>query len=270
MKYIDCSAYAEEILNDAKGKLFTKTFAIVSVGRDPASESYIKGKLKDCEKVGISVLHKRIESSPTWEIELEKILTELAKDENVGAIILQLPLPHSENEDYFCNLIPSHKDVDGLIENSKFFPCTPEGVLHTILKELWEKKGEKLAGANVLIVGRGKLVGRPLFDMMLGMDCTVTVAHSKTKNLDEMLGNYDIIISAAGRPNLIDLKKCTNAKIVIDVGVNKVDGKLCGDCFNFDPEDGSDLLVSPVPKGIGLMTRAMLVKHVSEICATEE
>ena len=114
-----------------------------------------------------------------------------------------------------------------------------------------------------MIIGRGELVGRPLFDMLLKENCTVTMAHSKTKNLESMLTSYDIIVVAVGKPKLVDLSKC-KAQIVVDVGVNRVDGKLCGDCFNFDANSNNDMLVTPVPKGIGLMTRAMLMKHVYE------
>ena len=121
-----------------------------------------------------------------------------------------------------------------------------------------------MEGKTALIIGRGELVGRPLFDMLLNESCTVTMAHSKTQNLDTMLTAYDIIVVAVGKPNLIDLSKC-NAQIVVDVGVNKVDGKLCGDCFNFNEEINEGMLVTPVPKGIGLMTRAMLMKHIGEV-----
>lgn len=265
MRYIDCEKYAKEILDEVKQIKHTKYFAIVSVGDNPASQSYIKGKIKDCEYCGIPYVHKNI--NPDMEdakVELETILLKLGLMKDVSAIILQLPLPHGWDEEYFSSLIPPEKDVDGLVTNSSFAPCTPEGVMCVLGKELGFSV-KSFSGKNALIIGRGKLVGRPLFDMLLGMDCTVTVAHSKTKNLEDMLGNYDIIVSAAGKPKLVDLQKCARAKIVIDVGVNRVDGKLCGDCYNFDETVNENLFVTPVPKGIGLMTRAMLMKHISEI-----
>ena len=159
---------------------------------------------------------------------------------------------------YYLDYIAPNKDVDGLHRDSKFSPCTPEGIMYILQKEIGD-----LEGKTALIIGRGKLVGKPLFDMLLQANCTVTMAHSKTKDLESMLQSYDIIIVAAGKPKLVDLSKC-NAQIVVDVGVNRVDGKLCGDCYNFNETSNSDMLVTPVPKGIGLMTRAMLIKHIAE------
>lgn len=260
MKYIDCEKYAKEILDDVKNTKHGKTFVIVSVGDNPASQSYIKGKMKDCEYCGIPYMHHHIDLNTEKypEIALEYTLRQLACDPDVDSMILQLPLPAGWDEKYFLKFIPQHKDVDGLSRDSKFSPCTPEGIVYILKKEL-----VNLEGKTALIIGRGELVGRPLFDMLLKENCTVTMAHSKTKNLESMLASYDIIVVAVGKPRLIDLSKC-KAQIVVDVGVNRVDGKLCGDCFNFDANSNDDMLITPVPKGIGLMTRAMLMKHVSE------
>ena len=266
MKYINCEKYAKEILDEVKEVKHNQHFAIVSVGDNPASQSYIKGKIKDCEYCGIPYVHKHIEldGNTNKKFALEYMLSYLAADENVSAIILQLPLPDGWEEEHFLKFIPAHKDVDGLVANSSFVPCTPEGVMYVLGKELGFS-AKSLSGKNALIIGRGKLVGRPLFDMLLGMDCTVTVAHSKTKNLEDMLGNYDIIVSAVGKPKLVDLTKCTKAQVIVDVGVNRVDGKLCGDCYNFDETINENLRVTPVPKGIGLLTRAMLMQHIAEL-----
>ncbi len=264
MRYIDCEKYAKEILDEVKQVKHTKCFAIVSVGDNPASQSYIKGKIKDCEYCGIPYVHHKInldtDSHP--EILLEYMLRRLAEDENVSAIILQLPLPQGWDEQYYLNFIPPEKDVDGLTRDSKFAPCTPEGIVHVLKKELGY-----LEGKTALIIGRGKLVGRPLFDLLLSENCTVTMAHSKTKDLFSMLllGGYDIVVVATGSSKLVNLKLLNRrTKIVIDAGVNRVDGKLCGDCYKFDKER-DNVLVTPVPKGIGLMTRAMLMKHIAEI-----
>ena len=261
MEYINCEQFAKEILDGVKQVKHDKYFAIVSVGDNPASQSYIKGKIKDCEYCGIPYVHHHISvtNDELAKRELEETLYLLEHNDNVSAMILQLPLPDGWDEKYYINLIPSHKDVDGLTSNSKFHPCTPEGIVHIL------KCGCDLEGKNVLIIGRGNLVGRPLFDLLLAENCTITMAHSKTKNLESMLKSYDIIVVAAGKPNLIDLSKC-DAYTVIDVGVNRVDGKLCGDCYNFNEElYGDNMWVTPVPKGIGLMTRAMLMKHIAEI-----
>jgi methylenetetrahydrofolate dehydrogenase (NADP+)/methenyltetrahydrofolate cyclohydrolase len=262
MRYIDCAKYAQEILDEVKQVKHTKYFAIVSVGDNPASQSYIKGKIKDCEACGIPYVHKNI--NPEMEdakVKLEIELLKLGLMKDVSAIILQLPLPAGWDEEYFSNLIPPEKDVDGLVSDSSFVPCTPEGVMYVLKKELGS-----LEGKTVLIIGRGKLVGRPLFDLLLNENCTVTMAHSKTKDLNMLIQDqFDIIVSAVGKPKLVNLLLC-NAKIVVDVGVNRDEnGKLCGDCYDFYEDENEDMLVTPVPKGIGLMTRAMLMKHIAEI-----
>jgi methylenetetrahydrofolate dehydrogenase (NADP+)/methenyltetrahydrofolate cyclohydrolase len=133
--------------------------------------------------------------------------------------------------------------------------------MYVLHKELGD-----LTGMNALVIGRGKLVGKPVAQMLLDDNCTVTVAHSKTFDLDNHVYNADIIISAVGKPNTVDLMKCVHAKVVIDVGVNRdANGKLCGDCYNFKEKEDKFLSVTPVPKGIGLMTRAMLMKHMGEV-----
>ena len=264
MKYINCEKYAQEILDEVKQIKHEKYFAIVSVGDNPASQSYIKGKIKDCEYCGIPYRHIHIDATDNIKAKykLEEKLYELRMDDKISAIILQLPLPQGWDEQYYLSLIPPKKDVDGLTKDSKFLPCTPEGIVYVLKKELGS-----LEGKTALIIGRGKLVGRPLFDLLLNENCTVTIAHSKTKDLRSMLitGGYDIVVVAAGSPKLVNLQLLSrNTKIVIDAGVNRVDGKLCGDCYKFDEEIG-EVFVTPVPKGIGLMTRAMLMKHIAKV-----
>ena len=175
-----------------------------------------------------------------------------------GGIIIQLPLPDGWDEEYFTNLVPPILDVDGFVKGSHFKPCTPEGIIYLLKKELGD-----LTGKTALVIGRGKLVGEPVVKMLLEENCTVTIAHSKTKDLHGLLGmHHDIVITAVGKPNLINLKWCS-ANIVVDVGVNRDEnGKLCGDCYNFDANYDSDMKVTPVPGGVGLLTRAMLMKHM--------
>ena len=261
MKYINCEKYAQEILDEAKKQKYDKYFAIVSVGDNPASQSYIKGKIKDCEYCGIPVKHFHIEDTDIkgiWQI--HNILGNASVDNRISSIICQLPLPTDFNEKFCINLIPPCKDVDGLNTNSTFKPCTPEGIVHLLKKELGD-----LTGKTALIIGRGKLVGKPLFDMLLNENCTVTMAHSKTEDIEGMTqSGFDIIVCAVGKPKFLNLQLC-NAKIVVDVGVNRDEnGKLCGDCYNFDENVNEGMKVTPVPKGIGLMTRAMLIRHIQE------
>lgn len=257
MQYIDCQKYAQSILDEVKAIANKKTLAILTVGNNPASQSYVKGKIKDCERCGIPYKHITLDDDEYEQWKLNTHISRCNFDPEIGGIIVQLPLPAGWDEDSFVNKVVGRKDVDGFVWDSHFKPCTPEGIMYLLHQELGD-----LTGKNALVIGRGKLVGKPIVQMLLDENCTVTIAHSKTYNLNELLLRNDIIISAAGKAGLIDLKNC-RAEVVIDVGVNRDEnGKLCGDCYNFDPNDGSDMKVTPVPKGIGLMTRAMLMQHM--------
>ena len=252
MQYIDCKKYANEILDEVKAVPNKKTLTILTVGDDPASLSYVKGKIKDCEYCGIPYKHiKCLKNELEWNIHAAN------NDDSVGGIIVQLPLPKGMDEKFYTDMVLVTKDVDGFKQNSPFKPCTPEGIMYILEKELGD-----LTGKRALVIGRGKLVGEPIAKMLLDANCTVTVAHSKTADLHWELQNAEIVISAVGKSNTVDLGYCWNAEVVIDVGVSRDEnGKLCGDCYNFmDTGDGTN--VTPVPGGIGLMTRAMLMKHM--------
>lgn len=254
MQYIDCKKYANEILEVVKSIPNKKSLLILTVGDDPASLSYVKGKIKDCEYCDIPYEHvKCVDDDLAWRIHMGNC------NDNVGGIIVQLPLPKWMDEKFYTDQVLITKDVDGFKRNSPFKPCTPEGIMYILEKEIGD-----LTGKRALVIGRGKLVGEPIAKMLLDADCTVTIAHSKTKDLDLALHDAEIIISAVGRPNTVNLGKCWNAEVVIDVGVNRDEnGKLCGDCYNF-MDTGDGLKVTSVPGGIGLMTRAMLMKHVGQ------
>ena len=258
MKYIDCKKYSQAILDAVKAVPNKKELWILTMGDNPASKSYVKGKIRDCEYCGIPYRHFTASS----EMELDLLIYTGNTNEDVGGIIIQLPLPSGVDEQYFVNKVTPSKDVDGFTAKSPFKPCTPEGIMYLLRKELGD-----LTGKRALVIGRGKLVGEPIAKMLLDADCTVTVAHSKTKNLNWELQAVDIIISAVGKPNTVNLNACAwNAEVVIDVGVNRdANGKLVGDCYNFDTEYSDDLKVTPVPGGIGLMTRAMLMAHVARL-----
>lgn len=258
MVYVDCKKYAQDILDAVKAVPNKRKLVILTAGDNPASASYVKGKIKDCEYCGIPYEHIKVDtpSSLYWYI------CGMSADPSVGGIIVQLPLPKGWDENYFTNLVPSFLDVDGLVAGSPFKPCTPEGIMYVLRKELGD-----LTGMGALVIGRGKLVGEPLAKMLLDADCTVTVAHSKTKNLRSLCTNADIVVSAVGRPGTVDLEDCWRAFIVVDVGVNRDhNGKLCGDCYNFNDDEWEGWTkVTPVPGGIGLMTRAMLMAHVARL-----
>ena len=233
MVYVDCKSYAQEILDKVKATPNKKALWILSMGDNPASESYIKGKLKDCEYCGIPYLHHRA----TDIRDLWNWIDRGNCRSDVGGIIVQLPLPPEAEGFNFTEQITPSKDVDGLGSKSMFKPCTPEGIMYLLHKELGD-----LTGMNALVIGRGNLVGKPLAQMLLDADCTVTVAHSKSKLGVKDFFNSDIVVSAIGKPNSLDLNYCYNAEIVVDVGVNRNEnGKLCGDCYHFEPtEDDED------------------------------
>lgn len=259
MQYVDCKKYANEILEEVKTVPNKKSLLILTVGDDPASLSYVKGKIKDCEYCGVPYDHVKINHTFNEESELMYRIDYGNRCDNVGGIIVQLPLPKGMDEKKFTDSVLITKDVDGFKDNSPFKPCTPEGIMYILAKEIGD-----LTGKRALVIGRGKLVGEPIAKMLLDANCTVTIAHSKTTDLNWELQNADIIISAVGRPNTVDLGYCWNAEIVIDVGVNRDEnGKLCGDCYNF-MDTGDGLKVTSVPGGIGLMTRAMLMKHMAK------
>ena len=259
MKYINCQQYAQETLDRVRETPNKKTLVIISVGNDPASQSYIKGKIKDCEYCGIPYEHVRFrEDEDDLEATLVCLIAEYNRDDSVGGVIVQLPLPDHINAERITQAVRPRKDVDGFRDNSWFKPCTPEGIMYLLHKEVGD-----LTGKHAQVVGRGKLVGEPIAKMLLEENCTVTIAHSKTKYLDLHLSMADIVISAVGKPDTVRLLSCINTEIVIDCGVSRnEDGKLVGDCYDFHPDWLDDLRVTPVPKGIGLMTRAMLMNHM--------
>ena len=261
MQKIDCKKYATEILDSVKAIPNKKKLVILTVGDNPASQSYVKGKIRDCEYCGIPYNHVKLEDAAETPNALATYIANTDYDRSVGGIIVQLPLPEGYVESEFTNLIKPWKDVDGFRSDSWFKPCTPEGIMYILHKEIGD-----LSGMNALVIGKGKLVGEPISKMLLDEGATVTIAHSRTKDLYKLLNTAEIVISAVGKPNLVNLEYCHNAEIVIDVGVNRdANGKLVGDCYNFDPDECPGLKVTPVPGGIGLMTRAMLMKHMGGI-----
>lgn len=260
MQYIDCKKYAQEILDEVKAVPNKGKLVIITVGDDNASKVYVKGKMKDCEYCGIPVEHVQIEDTWTAGIELKKTILKNNYDDEVVGIIIQLPLPSGMDAERFCELVAPCKDVDGLTSGSHFKPCTPKGIVHLMKKELGD-----LAGLDVFIIGRSNLVGKPLARMLTDEDCTVTLAHSKTRRVYARMGEADVVVSAIGKAKKFDLQMCWNAEMIIDVGINRDEnGRLCGDFDGFDEYDSPFMQVTPVPNGVGLLTRAMLMKNVAE------
>lgn len=233
-------------------------FHIFQFGSNPASTTYVKNKIKDAEKVGITTsLHKMPEWMPRSVV--EKLIVKISKLESTIGMMIQFPVPkHLEGIE---QLVPSYLDVDGLAENSLFNPCTPSGIIYFLKNGL----NIDLDGKNVCIIGRGKLVGAPLARMMNEENATVTVCHSHTKNIEEHIRYADIIVCAVGKKDFLTkdtLKWCIRRPIVIDVGTNfDENGKLCGDCAK-DLQDFKNLsYITPVPGGVGLLTRMELMRH---------
>lgn len=248
---IDCKKYADEILDSITGY---GHLAVISVGNDPASQSYIKGKKKDCERVGFEFVRYCFPEDIAQEPILQ-LICELNKRDAITGIIVQLPLPPHLDADAICRAIAPEKDVDGFRPDSPFKPCTPEGIVYLLKRELGD-----LTGKSATIIGRGKLVGKPLAKMLLDEDMTVTVCHSKTTqyDLEALTGNADAVIVAAGVPQHFRFYFVSPDAVVVDCGIHRMeDGKLCGDV-----DFAGTKRLTPVPGGVGLLTRAMLMKHV--------
>lgn len=256
---VDCKGYANEILSKAEGRY--GNLAIIQVGNDPRSEVYVRGKVKDCQKTGIGCEVFRL-SRETDVYEIEDIIDSLNRDRSFTGIIVQLPLPGHMNEDYLCRQISLNKDVDGFNPLSDYRPCTPEGIVW-LLKQLHGS----LDGAEAVIVGRGKLVGAPLQKMLLDQNMTVTACHSHTRNLREHTKRADIVVLATGK-HMFDqsyFRTSIGRQTVIDAGIAfDASGKLCGDLI-VDQIDHTNMNVTPVPGGVGLLTRAVLVAHTAGV-----
>ena len=241
----------DEIVN----KNLHPVLAIVQVGDNPASNSYIKGKLKDCDEIGVEGRHIKLDENVTQDT-LDNTLKFLSADPEVNGIIVQLPIPKHlqvKNE-----LIDTCKDVDGFKSDSVYLPCTPLGI-YLYLNE----RGVKYDGKNVVIIGRSEIVGKPMAKILLDENATVTVCHSHTKDISLYTKTADIIIVAVGKRHLLTRDMIgDNRPIVIDVGINRnEEGKLCGDCDYANLVDVCEY-VSPVPGGVGLLTRMALMSNV--------
>jgi len=250
-------------VEDLKKKGITPKLAIILVGNDPASKIYISMKMISGDEVGIQTeLHKFPENFK--EKELIKIIQKLNKDKKVHGILVQLPLPKHIYDNRVIETISPAKDVDGLtsintsrlLNNSEFLvPCTPNGVIKMLD---YHKIG--LTGKNAVVVGRSRIVGKPMALMLLNRNATVTVCHSKTKDLKKHTKEADILVVAVGKPKLITKDVIKEGAVVIDVGINRIEGKLCGD-VDFENVKDKASYITPVPGGVGPMTVAMVLEN---------
>lgn len=269
MILLDGKSLSAKIKDELKGSINsyvqTPILAVITIGDDAASEVYVKNKRKACEYVGMSFLHLDYASCVKEETVIKKI-KQLNKDKSINGIIIQLPIPKNFNVSKIINTIAPSKDVDGLtntqagklIQNEKcLMPCTPKGIME-ILKEY----KIDLEGKHVVIVGRSNLVGKPLMLECLNKNATVTMCHSKTKDLKSFTKDADILVVAVGKKYLIDKTMVKKDSVIIDVGINRIDGKLYGD-VNPNVEEVCAYL-TPVPGGVGPMTVSMLLKNTFE------
>lgn len=265
---MDGKSYALEIQDEIKKmikyEMIKPSVAVIQIGDNEASNTYIRNKQKACENVGIFFRHFQFEDG-TPELTIINKIKELNNDEYVNGIIIQLPLPERYNEKRLVNQILNSKDIDGLTDinvgrllNGKktLVPCTPLGVM-----ELLEKYDVNIEGKHVVIVGKGKLTGKPLAHLMLNAGATVTVCHSRTLDLESYTKNADILVSATGLNKLITGNMVKKGVIVVDIGINYEDGHIAGD-VDFDSVSKKASLITPVPGGVGPMTIAMLLKNV--------
>lgn len=265
---IDGKGLSERIINNLKDTNISPTLAVILVGNNPASEIYVRNKEKSCEKAGIvSKLFKYDEDIQEKEL-LEKIC-QLNNDDTIDAILVQLPLPDHIDENKITKSILPEKDVDGftpvniglLASGLKpyAYPCTPKGIM-TILKEY----NINPDGKHAVVVGRSNIVGKPLSIMLLNANATVTTCHSHTKNLKDITKTADILVAAVGKPKFITAEMVKEGAVVIDVGISRIDGKLCGD-VDFENVSGKTSFITPVPKGVGPMTIASLMENTVEL-----
>ena len=268
-KIIDGKAISAEIEEELKGKVaeYKKqgveiTLAVVKVGNDPASAVYVRNKEKACEYVGITSRTLALPEETTEE-ELLKVVNDLNEDKAVNGILVQLPLPKHIDESKVLLAIDSNKDVDGfhpvnvgkmVIGEETFLPCTPAGII-----EMLKRTDVEISGKECVVIGRSNIVGKPMSMLMLKENATVTIAHSRTKDLKEVTKRADILIAAIGKAKFVTADYVKEGAVIIDVGMDRDEnGKLCGD-VDFDSVSQVASAITPVPGGVGPMTVTMLL-----------
>lgn len=236
--------------------------AVVLIGSDPASQVYVRNKIKGCEEVGIKSYAYYLPEDTT-QSQAEELVCGLVENEAIHGILVQLPLPKHLNAESILKLIPESKDVDGFCEQNIgnlcmnrdcLVACTPNGVM-----KMLEREGITLRGKNAVVIGRSNIVGKPMAMLLLNADATVTVCHSKTVNLKEICRGADILVAAIGRAKFVTADMVKEGAVVVDVGMNRDEnGKLCGD-VDFENVKERCSYITPVPGGVGPMTITMLL-----------
>ncbi len=271
-KIIDGKAFADQLCESLKAEVLdlsnqglTPTIAVVLVGEDPASQVYVRNKVKRCEQLGINSIEHRLPSS-TSQTELLALIDEMNQDNQIHGILVQLPVPEQIDDKAVIDAIAPHKDVDGFnilnagalaVGQNQMVPCTPLGSMMLLKDQLGD-----LSGMNAVVIGRSNIVGKPMDNLLLQENCTVTIVHSRTRNIEEICRNADILVAAVGIPRLVKSDWVKEGATIIDVGINRIeeDGKnrLVGDVDFQDVFDKAHA-VTPVPGGVGPMTIACLM-----------
>ncbi len=270
---IDGKSIAKQIRDNLKNKIginnstISPTLAVILVGDNEASQIYVRNKKKAADEVGINCQIFELSSS-IGENALLEVIEQLNTDENIHGIIVQLPLPKHIDALKILSKINPLKDVDGFSpynagllsynDQKAFISATPKGIL-----ELLKSTGTELAGKHAVIIGRSNIVGKPVSMLLLNNDCTVTITHSKTKEIASILRTADIVIAACGQAKLVKSDWIKEGAIIIDVGINRENGKLCGD-VDFENVKEKASYITPVPGGVGPMTIAMLLSNTHE------
>lgn len=267
MEFISCKEYAEEqkeLLRDIVSQFNDKPqLVVIQVDDNPASNSYINNKKKLCKEVGIQFTHLHISSEKHSQEYLEDCIRKFGEDDSVSGIIVQLPIPEKYNVDKLLQCIPPNKDVDGFRNDSKFKPCTPDGIIN------WLKYNNyNFVGKRAVVIGRSKIVGKPLTNMLIDEGATVTCCNSHSDLEYELMGS-DLVCVAIGVPEYIDstfFHWNHSPEIIVDIGINRnKDGKLCGDVDKYDfihPTWCDEKpYITPVPNGVGKLTVVTLIEH---------
>ena len=271
---IDGKKISQDIKDELKEKVTALkdtgtevALAVIQVGNDPASSVYVRNKKKACEYIGIRSLSYELPEETTEDALIE-LIEKLNKDETVNGILVQLPVPKHIDPDKIIRTISPEKDVDGfhpqnvgklVIGEEGFVSCTPAGVI-----QLLKRSGIEISGKNCVVVGRSNIVGKPMALLMLRENATVTIAHSKTKNLKELCQTADILIVAIGKPQFITADYVKGGAVVSDVGIHRDENnKLCGD-VRYEEVAEKASAITPVPGGVGPMTIAMLMSNCVE------
>ena len=257
-------AEAAEKITALKAQGVNPCLAVILVGENPASQVYVRGKINDCAQCGIESRSINLPADTTQETLLAEV-KKLADDPAVHGILVQLPLPEQIDEKAVIDAIPPEKDVDGFspinvgrmqIGEPCYLPCTPAGCIRMI-----ESTGTEIAGKNAVVIGRSNIVGKPAALLLLAKNATVTICHSHTKNLKEIAKSADILVAALGHAEAVTADMVKPGAVVIDVGINRVNGKTVGD-VDYGPVSETAGAITPVPGGVGSVTTTMVVENI--------